>query len=439
MSESTRHVVVVGGGICGLAVAHRLTRAGTRVTLLESSDQLGGLGTFFPTGDRWVERFYHCVMPTDDSLLALLGDIGARDGIRWKPTRMGMVVDGEHYGFNSALDLLRFTPLRLRDRIRFGAVSLLLRRLGKGKDLDNLRAEDWLRKLYGDVIWSQLFAPMFGSKFGDAFGDVPALYLWQRLGRESNVATRGYPEGGYKAVIDALRASIEAAGGVVRTSTPVQGLRSTPERSQVALADGEVLEADQVVSTVPLPLLRGLADAELADRLPTLSLPYQGVVNALFFLKRPLTGNYWAPVLRSGTEFDGVIEMSALSGTETYGGRHLAYVMHYTSRTSALYQEDAEVIAERWTRQFLDLHRGLGLTEADVDEVRVFKAPFVEPVYPLGFLRQRPSVEVPGTSVLLATTAHIYPDVTSWNSSVALADQVSAKILAAVDPVAERV
>ena len=438
MTDSTRHVVVVGGGICGLAAAHRLAHAGTRVTLLESSDQLGGLGTFFPIGNRWVERFYHCVMPTDASLLALLGDIGERDGIRWRPTRMGMVVDGAHYGFNSALDLLRFTPLRLRDRLRFGAVSVLLRRLGKGKDLDNLRTEDWLRKLYGDVIWSQLFAPMFGSKFGEAFGDVPALYLWQRLGRESNVATRGYPDGGYKAVIDALRAAIEAAGGVVRTSTPVRGVRSTPERSHVTLASGEVLEADHVVSTVPLPLLHELADAELADRLPTLSLPYQGVVNALFFLKRPLTGNYWAPVLRSGTEFDGVVEMSALSGTEAYDGRHLAYVMHYTDRTSPLYQEDSDAIAERWTRQFLDLHRGLGLTAADIDEVRVFKAPFVEPVYPLGFLDRRPSVEVPGTSVLLATTAHVYPDVTSWNSSVALADEVSARILSAC-PVVERV
>jgi protoporphyrinogen oxidase len=426
MSDSTRHVVVIGGGICGLATAHRLAHAGIRVTLLESSDQLGGLGTFFPSGDRWVERFYHCVMPTDDSLLALLDDIGVRDGVRWRPTRMGMVVSGEHYGFNSALDLLRFTPLRLRDRVRFGVVSLLLRRLGKGKDLDDLRTEDWLRKLYGDVIWTELFGPMFGSKFGAAFGDVPALYLWQRLGRESNVATRGYPAGGYKAVIDALRASIESAGGVVRTGAAVRELRSTPSRSFVTVGD-EVLEADQVVSTVSLPLLRGLADAELADRLPALSLPYQGVVNALFFLKRPLTGNYWAPVLRSGTEFDGVVEMSALSGVEAYGGRHLAYVMHYTSRTSPLYLEDSSAIAERWTRQFVELY---GLAESDVDEVKVFKAPFVEPVYPLGFLKKKPSVEVPGTSVLLATTAHVYPDVTSWNSSVGLADQVVGRILA---------
>src|SRR3954469_18609721 len=36
------HVVVVGGGISGLAAAHRLAGAGARVTLLEASDRLGG-------------------------------------------------------------------------------------------------------------------------------------------------------------------------------------------------------------------------------------------------------------------------------------------------------------------------------------------------------------------------------------------------------------
>jgi protoporphyrinogen oxidase len=437
VTSTTGHVVVIGGGICGLAVAHRLAQEGTRVTLVESSDQLGGLGTFFPSGDRWVERFYHCVMPTDDHLLALLDELDLRDEVRWRSTLMGMIVDGRHFRFNSALDLLRFTPLRLHQRIRFGVVSLLLRRLGRGKDLDSMRTEDWLRGLYGDVIWTKLLGPMFGSKFGASFGDVPALYLWQRLGRESNVSTRGYPAGGYKTIIDALRASIENAGGVVRTSAPVQRLRSTAESSVVTLADGEVLEADRVVSTVPLPLLRQLADPELAPRLPTSALPYQGVVTGLFFLRRPLSGHYWTPVLTSGTDFDGVIEMSALSGAEAYGGRHLVYVMHYTDRESALFQEDSDTIGERWSAQLFKLYPEL--TAADLDEVRVFKAPFVEPVYPLGFLGQRPPVEVAGTSVLLATTAHVYPDVTSWNSSVGLAEQVAERVTATLGSLSEPV
>ncbi|GHG12419.1 MULTISPECIES: NAD(P)/FAD-dependent oxidoreductase [Amycolatopsis] len=416
------HVAVIGGGICGLAAAHRLARRGTRVTLLESSDQLGGLGTFFAHEDQWVERFYHCIMPSDVSLLALLGELGLRDAVRWRETTMGMVVDGRHHGFNSALDLLRFSPLRLHDRVRFGVVSLLLRRLGHGRDLDTLRTEDWLRRLYGDVVWEQLFAPMFGSKFGPSFGDVPALYLWQRLGRERNVATRGYPDGGYKTIIDALRTSIERAGGTVRTETPVRRLHSTGGRSVLTLTGGEVLDADHVVSTVPLPLLRRIADDALATRLPDTDLPYQGVVTGVFFLRQPVTEHYWTPVLHSGTEFDGVVSMSALAGTT--GGRHLVYVMHYTDRDSQLYLDDDAAIAARWSVQLRGLYPALG--DGDIEEVRVFKAPFVEPVYPLGYLAARPPVTVDGTGLLLATTAHVYPDVTSWNSSVRLANDVVA-------------
>jgi hypothetical protein len=37
-------------------------------------------------------------------------------------------------------------------------------------------------------------------------------------------------------------------------------------------------------------------------------------------------------------------------------------------------------------------------------------------------------VTVDGTGLLLATTAHVYPDVTSWNSSVALANDVVAAL-----------
>ncbi len=36
------HVVVIGGGIAGLAAAHRLLERGARVTVLEASDRVGG-------------------------------------------------------------------------------------------------------------------------------------------------------------------------------------------------------------------------------------------------------------------------------------------------------------------------------------------------------------------------------------------------------------
>ncbi|MBC8093211.1 MAG: FAD-dependent oxidoreductase [Pseudonocardia sp.] len=423
------HVVVVGGGISGLAAAHRLVRAGQDVTLLEASGQLGGLGTFFEREGRTVERFYHCVMPTDEHLLPLLDDLGLRDTVRWRPTTMGMVEAGQRYPFNTALDLLRFTPLTLVQRIRFGVVSLLLRFLGRGRDLDHLRIEDWLRRLYGDVIWERMFSPMMGSKFGPAFGDVPALYLWQRLGREKNVATRGYPSGGYSSIIAGLRASIEDAGGTIRTAAPVASLDARADGVTVELDSGEQVDADWAISTLPLPTLRAVATPALAPALPTVQLAYQGVVNVLFFLRRPLDGHYWAPVLHSDTEFDGVIEMSTLNGT--HDGHHLAYAMHYCDRGGDLYLTPDEEIARRWTAQLLATYPDR-VDIGDVAEVRVFKAPFVEPVYPLGYADAKPAAEVPGTRLMLATTAQIYPEVTSWNSSTGLSNRVVDDLLARI-------
>ncbi|KUI23815.1 oxidoreductase [Mycobacterium sp. IS-1742] len=424
-----RPVVVIGGGISGLTAAYRLTRAAVPVHLVESAGQLGGLGMGGEIGGVEIERFYHCVMPTDEHLLPLLEELGLVRDIRWQQTTMGMNIDGHRFSFNSAVDLLRFTPLRLRHRIRFGAVSLLLRRLGRVKDLDNTRTEDWLRSVYGSTVWQRLLKPLFGAKFGDAFGEVPARYLYQRLGRESNVATRGYPTGTYRAIADRLRAAIESGGGRIHLGVEVRSVAADEDGATVRLATGEEIVAQSVLSTVPIPLLRTLAEGPLRDALPQIRLDYQGVVNAVFLLDRPLDGHYWAPVINCGTDFDGVVEMSALTGTERYHGRSLVYVMHYCGRDSALFAESDTEIARRWTAQLRALYPDRLADASAVEEVRVFKAPFVEPIPTLGYHERIPPSRVHGTNVFLATTAQIYPDVTSWNSSVGLADRVVREVI----------
>ncbi len=417
-------VVVVGGGFSGLASAHWLADAGGDVTLLESNDQLGGLGTFFESGGKWIDRFYHCIMPSDDHLLRLIDEVGLTDQLYWKPTRMGFIDGGVKYPFNTAIDLLRFRPLTLPQRVRFGVTSLLLRRLGKGKDLDNTNSEIWLTHLYGQSVWNKVWAPLFRSKFGPV-EEVPALYLWQRLGRERNNSTRGYLRCGHKGLIDAIEGSIRSNGGDIRTEAEVTAIRQQAQSMQVELADGEVIDCDWVISTVPLPLLRKLtSNSPLGGTFRDPNLPYQGVVNVLFFLSRPLDGYYWAPVLNSGTDFDGVVEMSTLVEPSQYGNRHLVYVMKYTDRASALFQESDEVIAKRWCEQFLALNKDLGLTREEIVEIRVFRAPFVEPSYPLGYSQLKPEIRSGDSRLLLATTTQVYPNITSWNSSSRLAGEV---------------
>ena len=418
-------VVVIGGGISGLASALRLSKAGAQVTLLEASDQLGGLGTFFENGGRWIDRFYHCIMPSDDHLLQLIDEVGLTDQLYWRPTKMGFIVGGDRYPFNTAVDLLRFRPLSFFERLRFGATSLLLRRLGQGKDLDGMTSAAWLAQIYGQVLWDKVWAPLYRAKFGDAVDEIPALYIWQRLGREKNNSTRGYLRCGHKGLIDAIADSIRAYDGNLRLSTPVATVEEDGETMRVTLADGEVLDCDWVISTVPLPLLLQLIEGtSLRGKFRDPGLKYQGVVNTLFFLSRPLEGYYWIPVLGSNTEFDGIVEMSTLVDVAQYGDRHLVYAVKYTDRGSQLFAEPDEVIAERWKKQLLELFDGIGLGEGDILETRVFRAPFVEPAYPIGYSSIKPEIRSGDSRLLLATTSQIYPNITSWNSSTRLAGEV---------------
>ncbi len=420
-----KSIVVIGGGISGLTAAHKLSKDGHDVILIESSSQLGGLGTYFNFEGKWIDKFYHCQMPSDAPLLDLIEQVGIKDKMYWKPTRMGFAVDGKRYAFNGPIDLLKFTPLKFTERIRFGVASLLLRQLGKGLDLDNTRIEDWFIKLYGRNVWEKILEPLFRSKFGSHAGNLPALYIWERLGREKNKSTRGYIEGGLKTIIDAVEKNIKKHGGKILLNCPVGKIDQINGKMKTITTDGKEFESDWIIATIPVPVIKKVISGSSLESQSTLpELTYQGVVNALFFLKKPLDNFYWQPVVNSGTEFDGVVEMTELVKTDQYNGNYMVYTMKYCSKDSNLFKENEESIAGRWKEQLKKLFSDKNLSDDDFTAVKIFKAPFVEPIYPLGYSKLKPETRVGNSNLLLATSAQVYPSITSWNSSVGLANKV---------------
>jgi hypothetical protein len=73
-----------------------------------------------------------------------------------------------------------------------------------------------------------------------------------------------------------------------------------------------------------------------------------------------------------------------------------------------------------------------GLSDEHLESSFTFRAPFVEPLYTRGYLNQRPpEVLVPG-KVFLCSAAQVYPNVTSWNGSVAQCEKTLAARTGAV-------
>lgn len=89
-------VVIVGGGLAGLACAVALRDSGMRVSIFESSHTLGGRAcswTDAPTGDV-IDVGPHIILTEHRNMLALLEVLGTRDRIVWEADRLIRLREG---------------------------------------------------------------------------------------------------------------------------------------------------------------------------------------------------------------------------------------------------------------------------------------------------------------------------------------------------------
>lgn len=444
MRPVTRSIAVLGGGISGLTCALRLAQAGKNVTLIEGSDQLGGLGTFFEHEGRTFEKFYHCMLPSDGPLLKVLESLGIRDDVYWKPTTFAYSHQRRLFPLNGALDLLKFSPLRFIDRIRVG-ITGLVGRLVSDKGLDDVTTVKWLTKLSGTRAFAKFWQPMLEAKFGDRYHDVPALWFWTRFNREkgeSKGECKGYIKGGYKHITDSFVRVLRSFGAGIRLSTQVQGI-DLDESGRVTITTAAGTEQfDQMVITLPTPQAEKLIGPAMRREIPQLdtTTDYQGVINCLLFLKKPLTPHYWVATPEGDYPFDGAVETSTLTDTADRGDRHVVYLTKYLHRSDPRFTQDDEAIRASWIPALKKLFPHI--QDADIEQTFIFRAPFVEPIYKLGQMRLRPPEELVRGKVYMANTAQVYPVVTSWNGSVIQAERTlsvmgispAAPASAAADP-----
>jgi protoporphyrinogen oxidase len=392
--------------------------------LYEASDRFGGLGTSFEYSGRAVEKFYHVMLPDDDHLLALLGDLGLSDQIHWQNTLLGYLYERTLYPLNGPVDLLRFRPAPLPSRIRLGLSALYMSLLARPEPLDDITVEEWLVRLSGRTGFDCLLRPLLEAKFGDAHRTIPALWYWSRFTREKGTKkeVKGYAKGGYKAIADALVSSLEARGAELHLKVPISHLDLDADGRPTVTLDGEIRSFDRVVSTIPLTQLRSAAEGgsiePYLDRVDP-GIDYQGVINVLVVLRRSISEYYWIAVVRSGVPFDGVVETTSLVDPAGETGQHLVYLMNYVHRSHSLFERDPDELADEYVGALLDLFPFL--SREDVIDRFVFRAPFVEPIYEPGYGRRVPPAALVPDKVYLATTTQVYPHVTSWNSSVRVA------------------
>jgi protoporphyrinogen oxidase len=406
-------VVVIGGGPAGIRAAHQLVKQGGKVTLLESAPVLGGLASTFDLAGVRIERYYHFVCRGDDHLVTTLDEVGLSHRLRWRDSRMAYFVHGTLYPFQTPLELLRFKPLRLRDRLRAGIALKRAQRMSEA-ELAPQAAIPWLTRLFGPSAYDVIWEPLMRFKFAEHAPSISAAWIWARMVRLSRSRVSpwreelGYLEGGSQLVIDGLGRDFAARGGRVVLNAPVDAIVLQGGRATGVRVGGETLTADAVISTVTIPRFMRLAPDLPQHYLARLArIPTIGIFCLFLRLARRVTPFFWVNTNDRRVPFAGMIEYTNLNPMPELGGDTVLYAPQYLSADDPRYaQSDEEVL-----RAYLD---GLALIQPAFDRrwVRfhaVFRDRYAQPICLTDYKETTPGVSTPVPNLFMTDSCQLHP------------------------------
>lgn len=424
---------VVGGGMLGLTLAHRLAQQGRRVTLFEAAPALGGLASAWQIGDVVWDRHYHVTLMSDLHLRTILRELDLEGEIEWVETRAGYFVDGRLHSISNAVELLRFPALGLIGKLRFGATIFYASRIRDWQRLERIPVATWLRRWAGRAAFERMWLPLLRSKLGEAYQDTSAAFIWatiQRLyaARRSGLKKEmfGYVPGGYARVLEHFGRLVEGEGVELRLGTPVSRVERAGEAVAVETAAGGGEAFDHVVVTAAAPLAARLCPGlSVEERRRLEAVRYLGIVCPSVLLRRPLGGYYVTNLLDEGLPFTGVIEMSALVHAEQFGGRTLAYLPRYAASDDPVFEMGDEEVEKR----FLEgLRRVYSAIQADdVLAFRVSRVRHVMPLPTLGYSAGVPATDTSVPGLHLVSSAQIVNGTLNVNETVQLAERAARR------------
>jgi squalene-associated FAD-dependent desaturase len=376
---SAPHVVVVGGGLAGLAAAIACQDAGVRITLLESRARLGGATWSTERRGLVVDNGQHVFLRCCTAYLAFLERLGVADDVVLQE-RLAVPVR-EPGGRTSwirraplpapahlAPSLLRFAPLSLSQRVRAARTVLKLRALDLADPaLDARRFGDWLRAAGEsdaaiDGFWDLLIRPTLNRPAREASLALATKVFQTGLLTEADGADVGWSAVPLQALhADPAERILREAGGDVRRRCKVTRLEpAAGDRHAAVWVGSERIAADAVILAVPHDAAAELLPAGgKVDPEALAALGHSPILNLhVVFDRRVLELPFVAAI---GSPLQWVFDRTASSGLNR--GQYLAVSISAADEYEGLSIEELRTIFVRAFHELLPASRAAQIAD----------------------------------------------------------------------------
>jgi protoporphyrinogen oxidase len=430
-----KHYAIIGAGLGGLAAAFDLRKAGHAVTVFEAADYVGGLAAGFkqPHWDWSVERFYHHWFLSDSSIFGLLNELGLADQVKILQPKTVANYNGRFYPLDSVIAALKFPGYSFPfGMARFGFVTVYLRFLASWQALEKFTAHEWMRKWYGEQVYTSLFEPLLIGKFGPHYKEVNMAWMWARLkARTTRLATF---TGGFQAFSDLFAERLRADGVQIRLSSGVSQIEPLPGGRVRLHLPGGPEEFDGCLSTTSPGLM-----AKLAPALPPaylkglLDLKHMGAVVLTLALREQLStqGYYWYNLPKSaGYPFLALVEHTNFLSPAYFGGDHIVYCGDYLDPGHEYFSLSKEDLLVKFLPALSRINPAFS---ADwVRDSWLWRTSYAQPIPLVNHSRNIPAIQTPIPGLYFASMSQVYPWDRGTNFAVQIGREAARLILASV-------
>jgi isorenieratene synthase len=249
-TSKPKSVVVIGGGLAGLASAYELSQRGFQVTLVERSPQLGGKVASWQINvngeSMMMEHGFHGFFPQYYNLWSLVQDIQIRDNFK-SLNYYSVVYKGDRYQpevFRPSHSAFPWNIVDLAmsstNRLRWGLNLTSLQHWRVFREitgfnpahsydrLDQMSVTDWIGTSFPRGLYDLYFLPFAKSSLNSpdvlSAGELMQFFHFYFFGNPEGLAFNGTRQDMGRSLVNPIAQAIVEKGGKILTQTSVRNI-----------------------------------------------------------------------------------------------------------------------------------------------------------------------------------------------------------------------
>ena len=430
-------VGIIGAGYTGLTIAKELVEKGQDATIFEKQPYVGGMVNTIEIFNTRLEKYYRHIFKSDKEAIKLIKEMGLESELIWPATKMGYLSNKKPYLFGTPISLLKFKPLNLIQKLRFGFNVIHIKLINDYKKLEKVTAEKWLKDRIGDKVYSQVWEPLLISKFGEEKDQISMAWLWGKIKLRSTSSTPegeqlGYIKGSYQKLTDNFYKYLLNKNVDIKLETSVKEVTKENDKYIVKYTRNEKEEKEEfdvIVSTIDYKGFEKLFDKYMneEEKQKIQKVNYTSARTMMIVTNKSFSPFYWLNIGDNDIPFGGIIEHTNFIDKSNYDNNHILYISNYMTEDNKLYNVSKEELLKEYMKSLTKINKEF--TMENIKDYYVFDEKYAQPIIECNYSEYIMNDKLEKEKIYLCTMPQIYPEDRGMNYAIKSGVNLANKIL----------